>query len=160
RIALGLYDVLGRVAAAAIFSQPAMRRALRAASRLQNVGRGDSPKEPQKAARRLLLSLPLPPGWSRNDWELVAWTLRYHRGREPRLNGKSKHKSFQELHPSLQQQVLTLAGTLRLARALRKCGVATGSGIRAEQSSAALSVRIPLLENTAEAAARLAAAKH
>jgi hypothetical protein len=53
-----------------------------------------------------------------------------------------------------------VAGLLRLARALRKCGVATGAEFRAEKSTDAVVLRVPGLADDVETAARLAAAKH
>ena len=53
-----------------------------------------------------------------------------------------------------------LAGVLRLARVLRKCGVLSGAGLRAEKSTDALILRVPGLVDDVETAARLAAAKH
>jgi len=47
-----------------------------------------------------------------------------------------------------------------LARALRKCGVASGAGLRAEKSTDAIVLRVPGLADNVETAARLAAGKH
>jgi hypothetical protein len=47
-----------------------------------------------------------------------------------------------------------------LSRALRKCGVASGAGIRAEKSTDAIVLRVPRLVDDLETAARLAAGKH
>jgi len=49
---------------------------------------------------------------------------------------------------------------LRLARALRKCGVATGAGLRAAKSTDAIVLRVHGLADDVETAARLAAGKH
>jgi hypothetical protein len=53
-----------------------------------------------------------------------------------------------------------MAGVLRLARALRKCGCETPVGLRVEKSVDALIVRAPGLQESEEAAARLAAGKY
>ena len=156
RVALGLFDALARSEAAPLFEQSENRRILRVAARLQGAALQKSGKHPQKAARKFLLHLPIPPGWSSDDWNLVAWVLRYHRGPEP----KRKHRAFQELSPGSQRQILSLAGILRLARALRKSGLRTGVGIRPVVLSEVLSLHIPQLEASAASAARLAAAKH
>lgn len=156
RVALGLFDALARSAAAPLFEQMENRRILRVAARLHGAASHKSAKHPQRAARKFLLTLPLPPGWTPDEWNLVAWVLRYHRGSEP----KRKHCAFHELSPGSQRQVAALAGILRLARALRKSCVHTGVGIRAAISSDVLSLRIPQLDTSAHAAARLAAAKH
>src|SRR5213075_1608482 len=111
---------------------------------------------PQKAARKFLLGLTIPPGWSNEDWELLALAVRYHRGAEPR----AKDGPFSKLSAEQQNSVRVLAGVLRLARALRKCGVGSGAGIRAEKSTEASVLRVPGLVDDLENAARLAAGKH
>ncbi len=156
RIAVALFDALRRIEAAPAFSKPSMRRTLCAAARLHTVGAGIEAKSPQKAAREFLRALPIPPGWTTDDWALLAWTVRQHRGAEPRAD----RGSFSQLPEEQQAAVRALAGVLRLARALRKCGIATGSGLRAEKSADAFLLRVPGLLDTVETAARLAAAKH
>jgi len=86
----------------------------------------------------------------------MAFTVRYHRGAEPRT--KSGH--FSKLSAEQQKKVQSLAGVLRFARALRKCGVESGAGFRAEKSAEAIVLRIPGLLDDVDAAARLAAGKH
>ena len=156
RIAVALFDALRRIEAAPAFSEPSMRRTLCAAARLHTVGAGIGAKSPQKAARKFLRTLPIPPGWTTEHWALLAWTVRYHRGPEPRAD----RGSFSQLSEEQQAGVRALAGVLRLARALRKCGIATGSGLSAEKSADAFLLRVPGLIDTVETAARLAAAKH
>jgi len=155
RIAIAIFDALCRADAKSLFADQATRRILRAAARLHRSGAADS-KSPQKAARKFLLSLTLPPGWSEEEWETLAWSVRYHRGAEP----KSKTNSFARLPETQQQKIRALAGVLRLARALRKSGVHAVTGWRAEKSGEALLLRVPGLDDSAESAARLAAAKH
>jgi exopolyphosphatase/pppGpp-phosphohydrolase len=123
---------------------------------LHGVGDADAGKSPQRAARKFLLGLTIPPGWSNEDWELLALAVRYHRGAEPR----AKDGPFSKLSAEQQNRVRALAGVLRLSRALRKCGVASGAGIRAEKSTDAIVLRVPGLVDDLETAARLAAGKH
>jgi len=78
-------------------------------------------------------------GWSNQDWELLALAVRYHRGAEP----GEKDGPFSKLSAEQQNSVRALAGILRLARALRKCGVASGAGLRAEKSTDAIVLRVP-----------------
>jgi CHAD domain-containing protein len=156
RIAVALFDALKRSDSAAAFSDASLHRVLLAAARLHGVGDAAPGKSPQKAARKLLLDLTVPPGWSNEDWELLALAVRYHRGAEPR----AKNGSFSKLSAEQQNSVRALAGVLRLARALRKCGVASGAGLRAEKSTDAIVLRVPGLADDVEAAARLAAGKH
>jgi exopolyphosphatase/pppGpp-phosphohydrolase len=129
---------------------------LLAAARLQGVGGARAGKSPQKNARKFLLRLPVPPAWTNEEWDLLASAVRYHRGTEP--SGKSG--VFSRFSAEQQNKVRALAGVLRFARALRKCGVESGAGIRAEKSSDAIILRVPNLAEDVNAAARLAAGKH
>jgi CHAD domain-containing protein len=156
RIAIALFDALKRAGSAPTFSDVSLRRVLLAAARLHGVGDADAGKSPQRAARKFLLGLTIPPGWSNEDWELLALAVRYHRGAEPR----AKDGPFSKLSAEQQNRVRALAGVLRLSRALRKCGVASGAGIRAEKSTDAIVLRVPGLVDDLETAARLAAGKH
>jgi len=156
RIAVALFDALKRADSARAFSDASLRRVLLAAARLHGVGNVDAGKSPQKAARKFLLGLTIPPGWSNEDWELLALAVRYHRGAEPR----AKDGPFSKLSAEQHNGVRALAGVLRLARALRKCGVASGAGLRAEKSTDAMVLRVPGLVDDLPTAARLAAGKH
>ena len=156
RVAVALFDAFKRTHSAPAFADVGIYRVLLAAARLHCVGDADAHKPPQKAARKFLLGLPVPPGWSNEDWELLALAVRYHRGAEPR----AKDGAFSKLSAEQQNSVRALAGVLRLARALRKCGVASGAGFRAEKSADAVVLRVPGLPDDIETAARLAAGKH
>jgi CHAD domain-containing protein len=156
RIAVGSFDALRRVHAAPAFGEHPMRRVLRAAARLHGVSGTQRAGSQQKAALRFLRELPMPPSWTLEEWELLAWTVRYHRGAEPSADGGA----FATLTEEQQRNVRALAGVLRLARALRKCGVDTCTGMRAEKSADAVILHVPGLMDSVEAAARLAAGKH
>jgi CHAD domain-containing protein len=156
RITVALFDAFKRAGSAPAFGDATLHRILLAAARLHGVGDADARKPPQKAARKFILGLAVPPGWSNEDWELLALAIRYHRGAEPR----TKDKSFSRLSAERQNKVRALAGVLRLARALRKCGVVTGAGLRAEKSTDAVVLRVPSLADDVETASRLAAGKH
>jgi CHAD domain-containing protein len=156
RIAVALFDALKRADSAPAFSETSFHRVLLAAARLHGVGGAHAGKSPQKAARKFLLGLTIPPGWNNEEWELLTLAVRYHRGPEPR----AKDGPFSKLSAEQQNRVRALAGVLRLARALRKCGVATGAGLRAEKSTDAIVLRVPGLADDVETAARLAAGKH
>jgi CHAD domain-containing protein len=156
RVAVALFDAFKHADSAPAFSDITLHRIFLAAARLHGVGDADAGKSPQKAARKFLLGLAVPPGWSNEDWELLALAVRYHRGAEPR----PKDGPFSKLSVAQQNSVRALAGVLRLARTLRKCGVATGAGLRAEKSSDAILLRVPGLADDVETAARLAAGKH
>lgn len=156
RIAIALFDALKHAGAAPTFGDAALRRVLLAAARLHGIGEADGNRAPQKAARKFLLGLTLPPGWSNEEWELLVLVVRYHRGAEPR----NKSGSFSRLSAGEQNKVRALSGVLRLARALRKCRVESGAGLRAEKSADAIVLRVPGLADDIETASRLAAGKH
>jgi CHAD domain-containing protein len=156
RVAVALFDAFRRADCAPAFSNATLRRDLLAAARLHGIGDAHAEKSPQKAARKFLLGLTVPPGWSNEEWELLAFAVRYHRGAEPR----EKDGPFSKLSAEQQNSIRGLAGVLRLARVLRKCGVVSGSGLRAEKSTNAIVLRVPGLSDDVETASRLAAGKH
>jgi len=156
RIAVAVFDVLKRTGCAPAFAEEALRRVLVAAGRLHGVGSAAPGKSPQKSARKFLRGLPVPPGWNNEEWELLGLVVRYHRGAEP----STKSGPFAKVAPDEQQRVRVLAGVLRFARALRKCGVESGAGLKAEKSLDAIVLRVPGLVDDAATAARLAAGKH
>jgi CHAD domain-containing protein len=156
RIAMALFDAFRRAHAAAAFDEHPMRRVLRAAARLQRVGEAQQARSYHKGALRFLRELPIPPSWTFEEWELLAWTIRYHRGPEPAAD----RGAFRRFPVAEQNNMRALAGVLRLARALRKCGVDTCVGMRAEKSADAVILDVPGLTDSVETAARLAAGKH
>ena len=156
RLAMRLFDGLTRAQVAPIFAENHLRKVLRAAAGLQGIGTGLDPDDPEKAARDFLRDLPAPAGWSDAEWALVVNVVRYHRGEQPNAD----HKSFARLTQEEQHAVCALAGVLRLARALRKCGCETPVGLRVEKSFDAVILRLPGLQESEEAAARLAAGKY
>ena len=156
RLSMALFDALGRAHCAPAFDDENMRRVLRASALLCGLRLRGTSKSPQKSAQRFLQQQPAPPSWTRKEWELVASTVRYHRGTEP----KSASRAFAKLLEDQQANVRALAGILRLARGLRKSGIEQGVGFRAEKTAAAVLLHVPGLVDSAETAARLAAAKH
>jgi len=156
RLALRLYGELRRVKGGRPFLDKQLQKVMRAAARMHGIGAGLRAKSPEKAARKFLRRLPLPVGWTEAEWELMGMVVRYHRGEEP----KAKDKGFGRLTKEEQQALRGMAGVLRLARVLRKCGVASSKDLRVERSVDALIVRAPGLEDSETAAARVAAGKH
>jgi len=156
RIAVAIFEALKRTDAAPAFRDGSMRRILQAAARLHGIGAANADKSPQKTASKFVLDLAVPPGWSNQEWELLATVVRYHRGPEPSM----KRGPFSKLSEEQQNRVRALAGVLRLARALRKCGIETGAGLRAEKSAEAIVLRVPGLADDVETASRLAAGEH
>ena len=157
RLSAALFDALGRAHTAPVFDDADMRRVLRGAARLCGISLKGTGKSPKKAARRFLLERPAPPSWTHKEWELLAWTVRYHRGTEPKTTTDS---AFARLHEDQQANVRALSGIVRLARGLRKCGIERCHGFRVEKTAAAVLLLVPGLVDSAENAARLAAAKH
>jgi CHAD domain-containing protein len=156
RLALRLYEGLEQLKAAAPFASKQSRKVMQAAARLHGIGAGLRAKSPEKAARKFLRRLPLPVGWTEPEWDLLGLTVRYHRGEEP----KAKRKAYARLTKEERQALCAMAGVLRLARVLRKCGVESSKGLRVERSVDALIVRAPGLEDTEATAARVAGGKH
>jgi CHAD domain-containing protein len=156
RIALRLYDGFVRVGAAAVFLNKERRKQMVAAARLHGIGSGLDGKNREKTARAYLQKLSVPAGWAYAEWNLLGLIVRYHRGALP----AAKHKAFARLTGEEQQIVRALAGVLRLARALRKCGVTSAVGLRMEKSPDAIILHVPGPEESEAAAARLAAGKY
>jgi len=156
RIALAIYEALKRADAGPAFREAPLRRILLAAARLHAAGAANTEKSAQKAAREFVLGLPLAPGWNNEEWELLATAVRYHRGAEP----TKKKGIFSKLSAEQQNRVCLLSGVLRLALALRKCGVESGAGLRVEKSAETIVLRVRGLPDDVETAARLAAGKH
>jgi CHAD domain-containing protein len=160
RLSIALFDALGRAHTAPAFDDRDMRRVLRGAARLCGLALKDAHKPPQKAARHFLLECPVPLSWTQKEWELLAWTVRYHRGAEPKTDPNQLSGAFARLHQDQQSNVRALAGVIRLARGLRKSGIEQCNGFRVEKTAAAVLMHVPGLLDSAENAARLAAAKH
>jgi CHAD domain-containing protein len=156
RLANRLFDALARVHAAPILANRDLRKIMRAAARLHAIGAGLDEHSPQKAARKFLQTMALPPGWTETEWEVMANIVRYHRGGLP----QAKHREFSRFTPEEQKLISTLAGILRMARVLRKCGVQSATGMGVEKSVDALILRVPGLAESEQNAARLAAGKY
>ena len=155
RLAMRLFDLLRRTHAAPVLREANIRRMMQAAAKLHGITTIGERRLSQKEVRKYLQSLAVPPNWTTEEWMLMAWAVRFHRGAEPK-----QKNGYAKLTPEEQTCVRALAGILRLARGLRKCGVERAVGFRSERSSDAIVLRIPDLEDTEEAAGRLAAAKH
>lgn len=154
RISLRIFDLLRRAKAAPVFGDTNMRRNLRASALLHAVAHGA--KHPRKASLRILSTMQAPPRWTSDDWELVAWAVRFHRGAEP-----SAHDGdFGKLSATAQDHIRVLAGVVRLARALHKSGVESATGFKVETSGDVITLLIPDLADSLETAAKFAAGKH
>ncbi|MGB7436062.1 MAG: CHAD domain-containing protein [Candidatus Acidiferrum sp.] len=156
RLAARLFDALAKLHTVPALADKNVRKILRGAARLHGIGTGLDVKSPEKAARKYLKAMVLPPGWTEPEWDIMVNVIRYQRGGLP----DPQHKSFARFRPEEQKLISTLAGVLRLARALGKSGVSSPTGLRAENSVEALIVRVPGLQESEENAARLAAGKY
>lgn len=155
RLALRIFDILRRLSAAPAFADVTARRIFESAAILHGVGTWNGHRLSPKSVRKFLGALALPPNWSADHWDVLAWAVRFQRGAEPKVKN-----GFAKLSEDEQRFVRTLAGVLRVARALRKSGIESPVGLRSEKSADAFVLRIPGLPDTAETAGRLATAKH
>jgi CHAD domain-containing protein len=156
RLAIRLFDALTGVPGSPTLARRDLRKIMRAAARLHAIGTGLDRDSPQKAARKFLQAMALPPGWTETEWEVMANIVRYHRGGLP----QAKHRGLSRFTPEEQKIISTLAGILRMARTLRKCGVQSAKGMGVEKSVDALILRVPGLVESEQNAARLAAGKY
>jgi CHAD domain-containing protein len=114
RLAFQLYDGL-RQCVPDLTEQPAsLRKTLRAAVLLHDVGRSKGEKGHQKAGYRLILCLAPPLGWSRSELDLAAVIVRCQRGAVPSF----RHELMRTIPPGQRTGFLYLVGILRLADAL------------------------------------------
>jgi CHAD domain-containing protein len=157
RLALAVYDGLTTTSGAARrLRDDRLRMILDAAARLHGIDVDDRQIPRHKAARDFLRAVPAPPGWSPHEWMLLTQVVRYHRGAEP----APRHRSFGQLSRERRNEVRGLAGIVRLARGLRRCGVTSAAGVRIDDTAAYVRLRVSGLQDTEDNAARLAAAKH
>lgn len=156
RLAVRLFDALSRAHAAQVFANKDLRKIMQGAATLHGIGAGLDAGSPHKAARKYLRSMTLPPGWTETEWEILASVVRYHRRSVP----QPKHKAYAQFTTEEKKIICTLAGVLRMARVLRKCGVESPVGMRIEKSVDAFILRVRGLVESEENAARLAAGKY
>lgn len=156
RIAAAVWRGLRRKHGAKILEAPAFEKIFQAAATLHGVRAWKADGPARKAACKFLQGLPVPPSWSIEEWETLAAAVRYHRGPEPSEGAAL----FSRLSSEERELAAPIAGLLRLARALRKCGITKSKGIRIEKSADALVIHVPDLPDSEAAAVRLAAGKH
>jgi CHAD domain-containing protein len=156
QLALVLFDGLAASGAESRFKDARLRRIFRAAAQLHGIDVNGRHTSRHKAARKFLQAAPPPPGWKPSEWVLLAEVVRYHRGTEP----AAEHEQFTRLSPDGQDRVRGLAGVLRLARGLVRCGVSGADGARVDHTAAYVRLRVAGLQDTEHNAARLAAARH
>jgi CHAD domain-containing protein len=155
-IALAVYDGLVRSEALRRPRDEKLRDVLRWAAELHAIHVDGRRAARHKAARNFLRALPVPLGWRASDWELLAHVVRYHRGAEPAASHRQSARFSRERH----ERIRALAGVLRLARGLYRCGVTRPDRIRVEESAECVRLHLRGFADTEDNAARLAAAKH
>ncbi len=121
-LALRLYD--GLAEHKAIRADTRQRNILQAAALMHEVGRSKQEKAHQKRSFRMLCKLAPPPGWTAQDMRAVAIVARYHRGAVAPVS----HAMFSGIPARSRNQLLRLAGILRLANALDRESQSHGSG--------------------------------
>jgi hypothetical protein len=156
RLALLLFDGLTTSAAPSFRDDDRLRTTLRMAAHLHAIHVSGRHRAHHKGARNFLRAVPVPLGWAPHDWDLVPHVVRYHRGAEP----ARRHKAFAQLSLEQQDRVRGLAGVLRLARGLHRCGLKIAEGVHVDVTPAYVRLRVAGVQDTEENAARLAAAKH
>jgi CHAD domain-containing protein len=117
RLALAVYD--GFMKSRGRLHDDRLHKILGAAALLHGIDVDDRKSPRHKAARDFLRAVPVPLGWSAPEWALLTQVVRYHCGAKP----ATRHKEFAQLSPERRNDVRVLAGILRLARGLRRCGV-------------------------------------
>jgi len=156
RVALALFDDLTALGALRARHDGRLRVVLHTAARLHGIQVNRDHGPSHKAARDFLRETPPPPGWTAEDWDLVAHAVRYCRRAEPR----ARHRTFARLSPDQQQRVRAVAGVLRLARGLYRCGVRAAARIQLDATADHVRLLVAGVRDTKADAARLAAAKH
>jgi CHAD domain-containing protein len=156
RLAVRLYDGLVMARGGGAFPNGKLRRILQAAAHLHGIHVDGRPGPRHKAARDFLRGVPVPLVWTASEWDLLTEVIRYQRGAEP----AARHKRFAQLSTEERGFVRALAGVLRLARSLRRCGASVSGGVGVDETAAYVRLRFSSLQDTADNAARLAAAKH
>jgi hypothetical protein len=126
RLAKQIYKELHRAKTEPALNARELDAVMRVAATLHGIAPEGTRKAANKDARKFLAALPAPPGWSADDWQLLALAVRYHRGAAPASEGGR----FAKLNGAQQGRILVIAGMLRIARALRKVGVNAGAKVR------------------------------
>ena len=110
-LALEIYD--GLVREGVLAESNMSRRILEAAAVMHDVGRGKDGGQ-RKRSYRMIRNLKPPVGWSEEYLQCVAIVTHYHRGSLP----PSNHPIFAGLPAQRRNELMPLAGVLRLANAL------------------------------------------
>jgi CHAD domain-containing protein len=152
RIALQLWDGLQ---AANVLAKCGRRdrEILRTGCLLQNIGAEKNRTGHHKRSARRIAAMPVPLGWTQEDWLLTALVARYHRGAPP----KAGHALLRRVPRSEQRRARALAGTARLACALVTHGV---RALRLTRGAETVVLEAEGLRATATAGERVAGAAY
>ncbi len=154
-IALTLYD--GLAENKVIAGDRRQRCILEAAALTEEVGRGKREKGRRNRSFKLVRKLAPPPGWSAQDLRAVAIVARYHRGALAPLS----HRMFTGIAARSRNQLLRLAGVLRLANALQTAGQACNIQLHLACKDGPLSITVEGIDATlGPAGEQLAHAKY
>jgi CHAD domain-containing protein len=138
RLAKTIFKQLQCAAASPFLKEPKTEIVLKAAGLLHGIEPKSSHGSAHKEARKFLSALPAPPGWTAEQWQLLALAIRYHRGAAPSTDGRR----FAKLEPVHQAKLLCIAGILRIARSFRKAAIESGARVRVEGSSDSIALSI------------------
>jgi CHAD domain-containing protein len=155
RISRRIWSQLRASQADKLFLDAKQSRVVDAAALLSGIRPPDDKKPREKSVRTLLLKSPLPPGWSFEEWERMAWAIRFQRAAEP----SPSNKRFSKLSAEQQAGICLHAGILRLAIAMQKCGVHAGAALRIENLPQGFLLHVAGVEDSSDNAARFADAK-
>lgn len=154
-LSLQLYDALAENKV--LRSDSKQRHILEAAALMHEIGRSKGEKGHQKRTFRMLLKLSPPPGWSTEDMRAMAIVARHHRGTVV----PTTHPIFAGIPPKSRQQLLRLAGILRLANGLARIAHITGDALTVTREDGAVVISAPALDSqVGPEGERLARAKY
>lgn len=138
RLGKKLFRELKRAAVSPIFKEQTLEVLANAASLLHGIDPANSGKQAHKDARKFLAELPTPPGWTGDDWQLLALAIRHHRGAAP----SAESGRFSKLEAAQQTKLLLITGILRAARSLRKNGIQPSAKISVQSKTEAISISL------------------
>jgi CHAD domain-containing protein len=136
RLARKLFRELKRANLSPILKDEKLEVTMQAAGLLHGIDPESSHKQANKDARKFLAELPPPPGWTADDWQLLALAIRYSRGAAP----SPERGRFSKLEPLQQAKLLLVSGILRIARVWRKSGPLSAARVRVESKSDSVQV--------------------
>ena len=132
-LALEIYD--GLVREGILAESDLSHRILEAAAVMHDVGRGKAGSH-RKRGYRMICELKPPVGWSEEYLQCVAIVAHYHRGSLPLSN----HPIFAGLPAQRRNELMPLAGVLRLANALDDLHDQRVSSVNVERRNGVLTI--------------------